>query len=381
MRLIAIRVKELLVLLLINACLLFHAFAWSGEVNGCIDPVYSLPAGSYLRILAEECVGDVGDASQCVNNKVEYDPERDILTSRQISTSWLYEILAYHFPVVLKDACHWVNQGFDIIMRRDKTPVNTWYNLENHLGYGSFLLKPPQPSYYPVLSGLGAMIYKDWRTYTLPKGTSELSRNCKKISWHLWDYGVSATCKSEDMDMRVHQVTLPNAFSCITAGLELVFVKDGLYCLNTWDNMGISIGKALNNEIPVVPYDQKYFLANLFRYSGLTDIQILAVMKAMNDYMDSVGRAGYIADIEDQPPHLNLIDGILMHYLISSLRRAISPVYQFDILTGRGVAGEIYRGGGSIILPAMFSTLFLTAYLLLIKSGYNILVYTLLNLP
>lgn len=338
MTLNALLTKKSAVLAIFCCTLFVNPTSQASANSDCLDSQYNLPKGSYLENLKNQCLNS--DQQDCVKSLVSYDEQRDILLSNKTSTPWIRDDTRYHFPVVLKGACHWVSKGFDIVMRNDQKPVGTSAQEKSPV-YNGFLLKPATPNYYRGFSELYAAAYGDWREKNMNKSITDLHRDCTNISWHWLDESISASCK---LHQKVHQVSLENAFSCVASDLELVFVKDELYCLNIWDSMGVALGKAINNETYVDDNKHEHYFESLFRYSGFTDVQLKAILKATHDYMISVNRAGYIADIEGVRKH----GQIIFYYLRSSLWRYLSAKNTVDTLLGTGVVGHIMQDGGHL---------------------------------
>ena len=336
--------------------LLISAFFMHDSLNAmtpdsCLNKQYDLPYGPYLGKLEEQCQNYFKQNSEvtfdtithkarteCIKSLASYDWRRDILTLSNVTTLWIRDGIRHHFPVVLKDACKWVDAGFSIVTRDDQMSVPSSESEATPV-YNGFLLKPDPASYSSRLSEFYYMTKKHWRLNQVIKTTTDIHRDCSGITWHTFDEGVSANCYH---NQQFHQVTLSNALSCAVAGLELVFVKDELYCLNIWDSMGVAMGKAIKNEFQKENTKHLPYFRSLFFDSGLNKPQLLAVMKSINAYMKSIGREHYIADIEAK----DRVGEIMGYYILTDPLRFISPMTFVHLVTGSGIYGEIYEAGG-----------------------------------
>ena len=328
-----------------SALLFFQSSAWSATPDDCLDPVHSLPNGSYLNTLIERCEGRDLDLASCVASKVSYDPKRDILTSLEFSTPWLDDDIHYHLPVVLNNACHWVKKGFDITLASHTVPLGTNSNDASTPLYSGFLLVPASAYYIPVLSEIKDFGTCIRREKGVAKVEASLKGKCTDVSWYHFNQDLTASCQINKGE-EYQSLTLSNAFSCLAEELDIVFVSGVLFCLNTEQSMAIAYGKTFSNELKVVNSDHSYMLRDLITHPDLTDQQLLEIMKALNAYMFSVDRHNYIGDMEAAAKTKRFSIRFLEYYFSRSIISCFSPKTALNMIFQFGVPGEIFRAGG-----------------------------------
>ena len=192
----------------------------------------------------------------------------------------------------------------------------------------------------------------DWQDKQLRLSTALLPGNYK-IQLHFNGNLVAVDETSDESQ----SLTLINGYSCLKEKLDIVAVKDSLYCIDLAEATALSMGKFLNQETR--PSFALLVFATLIQNSPLTDAQMLRMFRILNRYMANTGKPKYLGSLEQQHNSSGIVSDSFF-YRRSLLSHLYMP--ELEYLFVKGVYSEIVKAGGGFSENNMSHHLYMSGF-------------------
>ncbi|MRI32736.1 hypothetical protein EOPP23_07015 [Endozoicomonas sp. OPT23] len=265
--------------------LLVPVLVSAASVNGCLDERTGLPEGEYLEQLTQYCRKGITE-SECFKELVSYDSEKDRLSLVQHSARYTLgkEVLGF-LPIVLPGACKLKEQGFDIVlpdegMASGEVPFHT----SRIASFAALLLKPIEKSENP---------------YRRERYLPYVQSYCDKgLSWpEEGSLGSTLTCHTSQHSDEMDSIQLEHAYNCSSLGLDVVQVKDQLYCLDVATTVGVAAAQvaARKRTGPSGDY-QKQGMAEWLMKSNFPARDLAKIIRVFDQEMYQTPFYSYIED-------------------------------------------------------------------------------------